>query len=111
METLSAAAPTAETEVRSGIAGLLALVLAVGSLAAVQYLWALAMGMPGSVQYLWPLALAAPALALGHWCLQGKAAQPIPEARWLATLALVVSYTWLGLFTIGMLILTLHSHG
>ena len=96
-ETLAAAAPTTETEVRAGIAGLMALVLAVGTL--------------GAVQYLWTLALAAPALTLGHWCLHSKTAQPSSEARWLATLALVVGYAWLGLFTLGALILALHGRG
>jgi hypothetical protein len=108
-DTLAAAAPATETEVRTGIAGLMALVLAVGTLGAAQYLWALASGRPGSMQDLWALALAVPSLTLGHWCLRNKKAQPISEARWLATLALVVGYAWLGLFTLGVVILALHG--
>lgn len=93
-ETIAATVPQDETEVRSTLAALMALVFAFGTLVAVQY---------------WPAILAAlPALALGHWCRMSKSAQPVPEARWLATLALIVTYVWLALYTLGVIILALH---
>jgi hypothetical protein len=94
-ETL-AAAPATEAEARTSIASVMAVVLAALTLAAVHN----------------PLALltALPALALGHWCLQSPSARPIAEARWLATAALVIAYSWLALYTLGAIILKLH-HG
>jgi hypothetical protein len=96
VETLSAAPPLDETEVRAGIAALLAIVLAVGALAGVQF-------QPA-------LALVLPALALAHWCLNARVVRPTQEARWLATLALVISYTWLSLSLVGLIVLHWPSH-
>ncbi len=90
LETLNAA-PATEAEARTSIAAVMALVLAAITLAAIHNRLA--------------LATALPALALGHWCLRAQTARPIPEARWFATLALVVTYAWLALYT---LILALH---
>jgi hypothetical protein len=94
-ETIAAAAPGDESEARAGLAAIMALVLAVTTLVAVQHWWA--------------LVAALPALALGHWCLGARGSQAVPEARWLATIALVVTYTWLALYTIGTLVLALHG--
>jgi hypothetical protein len=94
-ETLDAAPPGDESEVRAGLAAVLALVLACGTLLAIQ--------APRA------LALALPALALGHWCLRGRSARPTAEARWLATLGLVVAYTWLVLYSAGSIILALRA--
>jgi ribosomal protein L40E len=96
-ETLSAPAPLDEREVRLGVAAVMALVLAFGTLVAVRFPWA--------------LLAALPALALGHWCLRESAApdaRPVPEARWLALAALAVTYLCLGLFTLVALIHALH---
>ncbi|HEV7127184.1 MAG TPA: protein kinase, partial [Ktedonobacterales bacterium] len=95
VETLSAAPPLNESEARSALAAVLALVLACATLLAAQPGW-------------WArLALLAglPALALAHWCLASRQDPPVPEARWIATLALIVSYTWLALYTIGTLVM------
>jgi hypothetical protein len=91
-ETL-AAAPATEAEARTSIASVMALVLAVITLAAVHDPWA--------------LLTALPALALGHWCLSARAARPIAEARWLATLALVIVYSWFVLYSLGVIIVAL----
>lgn len=95
-ETLSAAPPLDDAEVRSGLAAVLALVLSIASLIAVQWRWSL-------------LAIL-PALVLAHWCLANRRSPPVPEARWIATLSLVVGYTWLALYTLGTLALLLRLH-
>jgi hypothetical protein len=92
METL-AAAPATEAEARTSIASVLAVVLAVMTLAAVHDPWA--------------LLTAPPALALGHWCLSAREARTIAESRWLATAALVIAYSWIVLYTLGAIILAL----
>jgi hypothetical protein len=83
--------------VRLGIAAVMTVVLGIGTLVAVQWPWA--------------LLAAVPALALGHWCLRAtntSTARPMPEARWLALVGLVVTYLWLGLYALGVLVMALH---
>ncbi|HEV2238387.1 MAG TPA: hypothetical protein VGR57_17130, partial [Ktedonobacterales bacterium] len=101
-----AAAPATEAEARTSIASVMAVVLAALTLTAVHDPLASLLALPA------PLALVAalPALALGHWCLQSPSARPIAEARWLATAALVIVYSWLALYALGAIILKLH-HG
>lgn len=95
VETVAASAPQDESEVRMGLAGMIALVLAVVTLASVRF---------------WPaLPFAVPALFLGHWCLDAETPRSVPEARWLAKLALVITYTWLVLYVVGNLFVALHG--
>ena len=93
-ETLSAAPPLNEDEVRLGLAAVMAVVLGITTLAAVQFSWA--------------LLAAVPALALGHWCLRDLRARPLPEARWMALMGVIITYSWLGLYALGALISALH---
>jgi serine/threonine protein kinase len=94
-ETLNAAAPLDDTEARLSLAGVMSLVLAMCTLLSVRI----------------PLALllALPALALGHWCQRAACEHAIPEARWLATLGVAISYVWLALYVAGWLAISLRT--
>jgi hypothetical protein len=92
---MGAAAPQDDSEARLHLAGVMSLVLAVCTLL--------------SVRAPLLLALALPALALGHWCQHAASERAVPEARWLATLGVAISYVWLALYIAGWLAINLRG--
>jgi hypothetical protein len=94
-QTVTAALPVDDAEVRAGLAGVLSVVLAVCTLLSVR--------APAA------MLLAVPALALGHWSHRATADGALPEARWLATLGLAITYVWLTLYIAGWLALNLRA--